>query len=557
MSFEEFVSDEKIITILCREKCKRMRRSKSREPQNLDEELKLIMPSRREWVRINRSKRFLHDRFTVSKQHIPASILHLKTLKYTIRKHRISRPDKPYIERLNSYIAHIRDICSGKTDFSFSKPAVIPKFKKEYEDKIIYRPICKYDRLDDKVMLSLANQYLSHLFDGFLHREILSYRIRRNYRGENKITSQHDAIRSVKDYLSSHRGSNIYVAECDIMKFFDILNHKIIKREFYALLAKAGAGETEVINKLFNSYIDSYSFYRDVRLKNSDKAYWNRYRIAMNKMNKEREFEWIDPECLLKETVYSKTEWNNERDSIGTPQGGALSLLVSNIVMNSVDRAIVGEPDPERLFLRFGDDILLMHTSRQKCGELINRYERSLREHKLLNHPFKPVSEVKNNEKTTRVFWENKSKPVYKWGRGPGNASHWIGFVGYELSSGGDVRIRKSTLSSQFSKINRAYHQVRRLRDPEPKPVMKFGELAAEKLDFKNYSIIKSKLFTDTFRELNVNRYSVTQIKALDRYRNKKFRRLREQFRKAGFRKRFYLGKPFSYYYHFTRSRVV
>lgn len=554
MSFEEFVSDDRIITILCREKCKRMRRSKRRNPQNLDDELRLIMPSRREWIRINRSKRFLRDPLSSSKQHVPASVLQLKTLNYTIRKHRRSSPEKPYITRLNRYVEHIRDICSGKKDFSFSKPSVIPKFKDVNDGgEIIYRPICKYDTLDDKVMLSLTNQYLSHQFDSCLHDEILSYRIRRNYRGEKKITSQHDAIRSVKEYLSLHKDREIYVAECDIRKFFDILNHKIIKREFENLLSRTGAGGTDLIKKFFNSYIDSYSYSGDVLQKNSDKAYWNRYRVALNKMNKTRKFEWVDPESFVENSVYSKKEWENERDNIGTPQGGALSLLVSNIVMNAVDQAIVSEPDPERLFLRFGDDILQMHTSRQKCEELINRYEGSLRKHKLLNHPFEPFSEFKDNEKTTKKFWITKSKPVYRWGRGAGDASHWIGFVGYELSRDGEVRIRKSTLAGQFSKINRTFHQVRRLKDPDQKSVMRFGELAAEKLDFNNYSLIRSKLFTDTFRELNVNRYSLAQVKALDRYRNKKFRRLREQFRKAGFRRDFYLGKPFSFYYHFKK----
>lgn len=553
MSFEEFASDEKIIIILCREKCKRMRRARFKESQSLDEELKLIMPARREWIRINRSKRFLRDPLTASKQHIPASLLQFKTLKYTISKHRKSRTDKPYIERLNGYITHIRAICSGKTDFSFSKPSVIPKFKEEDEDKITYRPICKYDRLDDKVMLSLTNQYLSLLFDGFLHGEILSYRIRRNYRGENKITSQHDAIRSVKDYLAGNRDRDIYVAECDIRKFFDILNHNVIKGVFEELLRKTECSDKSVISRLFNSYIDSFSYYNDVALKNSEKAYWNKYRVSMKKMNKSRTFDWIDQESFVENHIYTKKEWETERDRIGTPQGGALSLLVSNIVMNSVDQSVVAEPDPERLFLRYGDDILLMHTSMKKCAELISSYTESLASHKLLHHSFQPVSKFKDGEKTTKAFWKNKSKMVYHWGRGAGDATQWIGFVGYELSRDGYVRLRKSTLSGQFSKINRVYHQVRKLNDPDRKSVMRFAELAAEKLDFGNAHLIKSKLFTDTFRELNVNRYSITQIKALDRYRNKKFCRLRDRFIQAGFRRNFYPGKPFSYYYHFIK----
>ena len=553
MSFEEFVTDEKIIALLCREKCKRIRRARRKEPQNLDEELKLIMPSRREWLRINRSKRFMRDSASSSKQHIPSSVLQLKTLNYTIRKHRKSNPEKPYITRLNSYIDHIKGICSGAIDFTFSKPAVIPKLKDENDQEMIYRPISKYDTLDDKIMLNLTNQYLSVIFNDFLHDEILSYRIRRNYKGEIKITNQHDAIRSIKEYLEHNKRENIYVAECDIRKFFDILNHKIIKREFTKLLSKTSGHETGVITKFFNSYIDSYSYYSDVSVKNSDPSYWNRYRVSMRKMCKTRKFDWIDQERVVEDGIYTGEEWNNERDQIGTPQGGALSLLVSNIVMNSVDQVIVEKNDPERLFIRYGDDIILMHTRRQKCEELINEYKRSLGSYKLLHHPFKPVSEFKDQEKTLKGYWDNKSKSVFRWGKGTGDAAQWIGFVGYELSRDGDVRIRRSTLSSQFSKINRTYHHVRRLRDPEQKSVGRFGELVAERLNFNNYPTIKTKLFSDTFRELTVNRYSVTQIKALDRYRNKKFRRLRQQFKKAGFNRNFYLGKPFSYYYHFNR----
>ena len=86
---------------------------------------------------------------------------------------------------------------------------------------------------------------------------------------------------------------------------------------------------------------------------------------------------------------------------------------------------------------------------------------------------------------------------------------------------------------------------------------MKFGELVADKINFKNYATISSKFFSESFRELNANRYSATQIKALDRYRNRKFRKLRRQFTKAGFNRDFYLGKPFSYYYHFKQLSSI
>jgi hypothetical protein len=554
MRFDEFVTDEMIITLLCKEKCKRIRRAKISGLQNIDEELKMLMPSRNEWLRVNKSKRFIHNYADNSKQQIPGSVLQLKSLLYTVRKHREISTDKPYVIKLNNYIARIKGICNGSIDFSFSKPAIIPKLKEETEKEMIYRPISKYDSLDDKIMLNLTNQYLSLLFDPYFHEEILSYRIRRFYKGERKITNQHDAIKTIKKYLVDNNEKDIYVAECDIRKFFDILNHRIIKREFSELINNFTDIDTTQIARLFYSYVDSYSYISDVANKNSDQDYWNMYRINPRNSGKTRKFSWVSEDSFMQNDIYTQEEWNNESLQIGTPQGGAISLLISNIVLNSVDKVVVCDYDPLRLFVRYGDDILLMHTDKEKCEELISEYKKSLSTHKLLFHPFKPVSEFKENEKITKEYWNNKSKSVFKWGKGAGDAAQWIGFVGYEMSMEGEVRIRKSTLAGQFSRINRAYHYLKRLKAPERKSIMKFGELVAEKLDFFNYRFIKSKLFADSFRELSANRYSLTQIKALDRYRNKKFWKLRKQVKQAGFDKGFFLGKPFSYYYHYIKN---
>jgi hypothetical protein len=553
MRFDEFVTDEMIITLLCKEKCKRIRRAKISGLQNIDEELKIIMPTRNEWLRVNKSKRFINNYADNSKQQIPGSVLQLKSLLYTVRKHRETSTDKPYVINLNNYIARIKGICNGSIDFSFIKPAIIPKLKEETETEMIYRPISKYDSLDDKLMLNLTNQYLSLLFDPYFHEEILSYRIRRIYKGERKITNQHDAIKTIKKYLIDNKEIDIFVAECDIRKFFDILNHRIIKREFSELISNFTDTDSEQITRLFYSYVDSYSYISDVANKNSDQDYWNMYRVNPRNSGKARKFSWVSEEGFMQNGIYTREEWDNESLQIGTPQGGALSLLISNIVLNSVDKAIVGDNDPSRLFVRYGDDILLMHTDKKKCEELIERYKVSLVSHKLLFHPFKPVSEFKENEKITKEYWNNKSKSVFKWGKGAGDAAQWIGFVGYEISRDGEVRIRKSTLSGQFSRINRAYHHIRRLKAPQRNSIMRFGELVAEKLDFFNFKFIKSKLFAESFRELTINRHSLTQIKSLDRYRNRKFRKLSKQVRQAGLNRRFYLGKPFSYYYHFGK----
>jgi hypothetical protein len=72
-------------------------------------------------------------------------------------------------------------------------------------------------------------------------------------------------------------------------------------------------------------------------------------------------------------------------------------------VLNSVDKVITDEPDSERFFVRYGDDILLAHTNYDKCKELIEAYTRSLEEHRLPYHTFKSLAECKDGEKTTNV----------------------------------------------------------------------------------------------------------------------------------------------------------
>ena len=54
----------------------------------------------------------------------------------------------------------------------------------------------------------------------------------------------------------------------------------------------------------------------------------------------------------------------------GVSQGGALSLLIANIVLNDVDQPIVSTPDPCRLFIRYCDDMILLHTNQEKCQAL-------------------------------------------------------------------------------------------------------------------------------------------------------------------------------------------
>ena len=227
-------------------------------------------------------------------------------------------------------------------------------------------------------------------------------------------------------------------------------------------------------------------------------------------------FEWVSDECF--KTCYEDESYLNScKHLLGVPQGGALSCIIANVVLNSVDKVVVGEKDPDRFFVRYGDDILLAHTDYGKCCELISAYVSSLEKHHLPYHPFKPLSECKNGVKTLKSFWDMKSKSPFLWGPGDGNAFEWIGFVGYEIRYTGQTRLRKSTLDKKFGAINKRYHSCF-LKDT-PRNFNSYMQANRRKIAGMPSSLTKMSA-------LDFNPYSIQQVKSLDRYRIHKIKRL-------------------------------
>ena len=101
-----------------------------------------------------------------------------------------------------------------------------------------------------------------------------------------------------------------------------------------------------------------------------------------------------------------------------------LSCIIANVVLDSVDRAAgLDIPHPDKLFVRYGDDILLMHRNREECERLIEAYARQLKEHKLVSHKFNEIGQFKSGEKLTAGYWNVKSKSTFLFGRGEGSAA--------------------------------------------------------------------------------------------------------------------------------------
>ena len=400
---------------------------------------------------------------------------------WAIIKNKDKYPDSGWAVEIKRFVKDIQDIISGSAPLTLETPQIIAKFKEQDPDTgdYIYRPICKYKDLKTKIILALAYQYLVTGFDRFFHKDMLFMRTARpDQWGQFKVPNYLDAIDMVSAYREEHFRESIWVGECDIQKFYDIFNHDVIRESFQDLFRTARSNGAKGVDfspmeRIIDAYLESYNFPRDIMGKNADPSFWAAHvRMWKKKMAISDDdtppvcrFKWVKDDAFVSTSCYTPEQFAVARDGgkLGIPQGGALSGIIVNVVMRMVDKPIVEKADPDRLFIRYCDDILLMHTSHSKCREYLETYYNQLLRYRLVPHPRKDVSSFKKGKKgrkTDKAFWKAKSKNVYYWGPGAGDASDWVPFVGYEMRRTGEIRIRKDKMDAEFKRIAKRYWDV-------------------------------------------------------------------------------------------------
>ena len=542
LSFIEYASEKRILELLIKERVKIADKKKLRdvptdriikratdgEKLSTTEEVFTLMPARNSWLRPRKQERTLKDG-EVSKT---CKQILTRSIAITIQQHRKRDTTPQYLKNLDSFIASLRkDICSSER-ITFSSMKIVGSKKKVNSEGIeILRPICVYESLREKLLISLASKYLSEVFDHLLHEEIISYRPLRKYHGsENLIlTNRDNVMENIHAYRKAHRCGTLYVAECDIQKYFDTINHDVIRDCFNSFAYKIKAADANFdyrqVERIVDAYLNSYSFYRNVASKNEELSRRN------------QQFEIPKDHLFIERGCYTAEEFEKAKDKIGIPQGGALSTLMSNVILHTIDsESILARPDRNRFFCRYGDDILLMHTSKAECETLINSYCEALTRHKLLYHDFISVAD-KEFRRSDGVgvrssLWDQKSRKPYLWGRSnvEKEAVDWIGFLGYEMRYTGEMRLRRSSLDKRFKMIKGYYKSgvktklARGEGDYNPE---RFEALVTRRIEkFAGEGLSRSNC-------LNRNRYCITQALKLNRYASKLIYRLLNRIKRS------------------------
>lgn len=466
--------------------------------------------------------------------------------------------DNKWLINLDNFVGEVQKRVLGEEPYCMETPEIVPiKKNPNKKQDNTYRPISKYTDLVDQVVDKICAKYFREILDpSFLD---CSYAFRTKNK-KNCCPNQHDAIEKLLHFREAHSEVTLWVAECDIQKFFDCVNHeealKAFDRAFDRIQKKADQRAVEILK----AYLNSYSFLKVARPKS--KEYFDKKEIK-------GKIEWCE-ELEACDDLLSQ-------QNVGIPQGGAMSCLIVNLILDEADRRVVEDfKDRDLLYLRYCDDIIVIHTAQEKCKDALDRYLAALKSLKLFPHEPREVDKFDKN------FWKGKSKLPYEWLYEPArsNTVPWLAFVGYHIRHDGLLRIRPESIGKELTKQVKEVDEIFKVVCPKlPKSNsttnirrselqiqhslhQKLISMSVGRIKFSvEHDFIQSFCWCSGFKVLkNHQPVLLSQLKHLDRGREEQLHRAKRKLRKLGLpvsskpskhKILRYYGSPFSYYAQF------
>lgn len=524
-------------------------------------------PTRNNWVKLNERERKTY------KDSVTRNIEQLyKTYRFYKKRNLLPDQQDLWYRNLLAFVAEIQSTVNNITSYSFVKPRLTGILKKEGSVKngILneYRPITIYG-LHDRIITSITARYMIDFFDNYFYNCSFAFR---SSQDKNNIYNHHKCIQRINTYRESKE--SLWVAECDIQKFFDTVNHKHLKNILLEHCNILHSKENKSIDPLalqvFDKFLESFAFNKDVYTKNGDDGWW-----AKSHLKPKSEFKWVE-EGLT--STYGK-EYLSQR--IGVPQGNALSCFVANLLMHNIDSKVL-ESDSNLLYVRFCDDMVVIHPDKKSCERALENYKNELIENYLIFHsPVKCSGYLE--KKACKDFWKSKSKEPYHWNNPYKNseAIPWLSFVGYQIKYSGEVRIRKQSIIKEKKKHVKEVQLVLKAIDHDKGNLNSSSRLSKNqivcslhtrlismsvgRIKFHNYKSKNQGLcWTNGFemiREEN-HMYIKRQLRGLDNFREKQIWRLDQELKSLGkpshnpeLYKESYFGSPYSYHNYIVKHK--
>ncbi len=353
-------------------------------PSELDE----LLPPRRAWHRSTKELRKKQSALRI------ASLSIVRTITGAQKTGTLLSSE--WGQRFSSFCDAVSSIVS-RGEFCFVPPTIQlvrkgagrVKTMDEGKKRGAYRCISKFDKLEDRVILGKTATYLRDIFDS----EFLDccYAFRRN----GRKYSFKKAVENLIAYRQRFADKPLYVADCDVQKFFDVINHQVIRNAYESFVQRLGDGLPDVrVRKILDAYLEAYSFPRNLEECRD-----------LDVVAKRDCVERVPGDVLA--SLYPDSDLSQLR--LGVPQGGALSPLLANMVLDAVDRAVLSGADEDLFYARFCDDMIIVHPNRRKCEEALNRYLNAMKLLKL------PVHKLCKKPRYSASYFTEKSKGPVAW----------------------------------------------------------------------------------------------------------------------------------------------
>ena len=451
-------------------------------------------------------------------------------------------PDKPaWVNAFEQLMCTVNRLGSSSV-VKFCKPTLHLVQKSKGSGR---RCLASFDNVPDRLLLSRAAMYLRDVFDPLLSDDCFAFRRdgKFNYRS---------AIEDMVRYRMRYEGKKIYVAECDIQSFFDVVNQQTVIDAYDSFVCRLENVDRppEQLKKILIGYLEAYTSRGNLMTSNDPKV------VAFRHLVKP-----LEDTGVFK---FYRNKTARELIRLGIPQGGALSPLLANIVLDVADRAVREDADPELFYARFCDDVIFMHPNRAKCKAAIERYMCALKKLKLPIHPL--TSRVIFDAK----YYDSKSKGPFAWCKpGAHIKTHvpWVSFLGFHVRYDGIVRVRKDSLDRHEENLRRETKRVKLAVGVDGANLKDTSEEGKESLLRRfearivamgsGYSTMRrpdigNRCWMSAFPSLSPDGPAAGQMHHLDSVRGHQIAALRKQLglkagRRSSGQKGFY-GRPYSYY---------
>ncbi len=362
------------------------------------------------------------------------------------------------------------------------------------------RDISIFDDPADTVLLARTAAYLRDWFEPVLKAGRCCY----SFRKSRKLTHQ-SAVGALCRWRMRHEGEELFVAECDIRKFFDNIRHDVILKALDRYAAELGNLDPAA-REVVSAYLRCYRF--------------------------------------------------GEADGVshGIPQGGSLSPVLANMVMAQADEAVLRHSSEKMFYARYCDDMVIAATDESLCRRAMDAYFAALDQLHLPPHPIADFTYGTD-------YFDAKSKGPFRWcaaEKGARGCAPWVSFLGNQVRFDGDVRVRKDTVRKHVLKIKEEVGSAigtwerlgGKLRDGVKKAL--FYKSLRRRLVAKGVGYLRAGpvpkdgiCWAAAFPNLTKNAFCARQMRTLDFVRERALGAVRRVLALKGMR---YLGRPSSYY---------